>query len=91
MAGPIIHLEELAGQLGVKPSTARATVRRLQDRHGFPPALPGLPARFSRHVVDLWFRTNGGALAAPAPANDPAAEAVARYQTLLDQRYGATS
>lgn len=89
MSSPVIHLEDLAGQLGVKQASARATVRRLQEKHGFPHALPGLPARFSRHLVDLWIRTNGGALAAPAPANDPAADALAQHRTLLDQRYGA--
>lgn len=88
MATPIITLEELAGQLNVKATTARATVRRLQEKHGFPQALPGLPARFSRHCVDLWFRTNGGAFAAPAPANDRPADAVAQQRSLLDQRYG---
>lgn len=89
MPSPVITLDELAGQLHVKPASARATVRRLQQDHGFPHALPGLPARFSRHCVDLWFRTNGGALAAPAPANDVPADALAAHRSLLDQRYGA--
>ncbi len=88
MAGPVIHLEDLAGQLGVKATSARATVRRLQEKHGFPHALPGLPARFSRHLVDIWFRTNGGAMPAPPAANDQA-DAIAQHQALLDQRYGA--
>jgi hypothetical protein len=85
---PVITLEELAGQLHVKPTSARATVRRLQDNHGFPHALPGLPARFSRHLVDLWLRTNGHALAAPLPANDRPADAVAAQRAHLEQRYG---
>jgi hypothetical protein len=88
MASPVIHIDDLAAVLQVKPCSARRTVRKLQKQHGFPTALPGLPARFSRHAVDLWFRTNGGALAAPAPANDQPADAVAQHRAHLEARYG---
>lgn len=84
---PVIHIEDLATELQVKACSVRRTVRRLQEQHGFPHALPGLPARFSRHAVDLWFRSNGGRVAAPAAANDMP-DAVEEHRAHLERSYG---
>lgn len=84
---PVIHIEDLATELRVKPCSVRRTVRRLQEEHGFPHALPGLPARFSRHAVDLWFRANGRPSLAPAAANDEP-DAVEEHRAHLERRYG---
>lgn len=88
MTSPVIHLDELGEMLGLAEASRRATIRRLQEQHGFPHALPGLPSRFSRHLVELWFRTSGTAVAPPPAANDAPADPVAEHRAHLERRLG---
>lgn len=87
MDQPVIHMSDLGPLLGVKASTAPATIRRLQRQHNFPHALPGLPARFSRVAVETWLASNGGMTAATAAAE---ADAIAIHRAQLERSYGVS-
>ena len=93
MSHHVITLDEIAGELGIARRSAAHAVRRLQRAHGFPPGLPGLPTRFSRHLVASWFRTNGGlASASPSPANDEQeVDGIAAHRAHLAARYGVSA
>lgn len=60
-------LDELAEEMGRRPSTMRRVWPRLHRQHGFPRPLPGGRLIWSRDLVRAWIRS--AALPA-APAND---------------------
>lgn len=84
-----ITRDEIAAELRLTDTRhAARRIRVLVERHGFPRPLPGSTTLFSRHLVALWFRTNGLGVAPAAAANDAAADAVAAHRHHLELKLG---
>ena len=66
------ELYELLGLDRKAEATARRRLAQLRDRHGFPPALPGLGHVWPRASVDRWIQNT--AEPPPAPRQEGAPE-----------------
>jgi hypothetical protein len=85
-----ITLGEIAAELRMSKQAAMARLRPMMKAGRFPQPLPDLGDLWSRHLVAMWFRTNGGLVThTPIAANDGAPEdPVAAHRAHLNQRYG---
>lgn len=85
-----ITLQEIARELRLKPPAAMALLRPMMKAGQFPQRLPTGTDLWSRHLVSMWFRTNGGLVShTPIAANDGAPEdPVATHRHLLEQKLG---
>lgn len=64
---------------------ARSRLRLLEEKHGFPRALPGFTLRWSKPAVDHWFDQWG----APVVKIRADAGNVTDIRDLLEKQYGA--
>jgi hypothetical protein len=83
-----VSRDEIAGWLGLAPSSAPRRIRVLIDSHGFPRPLPGFATRWSRHLVVLWLSSNGGAFRPEAANDEGPVDPVAAHRSYLESRGG---
>lgn len=69
MPARTLTADDIAGMLGITKNTFLSKRRRLEDKHGFPPKLPGC-ATWSLPAVERWIRTNGATYLPGDPRGD---------------------
>jgi hypothetical protein len=85
-----ITLNEIARELRLSRAACAVQLRQLMKANRFPQPLPGHADLWSRHLVGMWFRTNGGLVVQqPVAANDGGAEdPVAAHRLHLEHKLG---
>lgn len=59
MSDCTLALHQIAERLQLSPRSMRRRIVHLQEVHGFPRALPGLPGRWSTAAVLSWIEHGG--------------------------------
>lgn len=59
---------QVAERLALTPAAFCQRRRQLEDRHGFPPPVPGLGRRWNPAAIEAWLAQQAGGVPDPAAA-----------------------